>query len=205
MEISRNIFNLHRYHSLLESRKLLNYMPSNTLLTYSYFIDYFSQINKISQNDFLYAVHVAYSWMPKMIELTIKDLNQINKILSDVEYLRGISNHSQLHSSRNEICQKLSSISGIINNSMVGISKVLHFFAPNNIPIIDSNVFQSWNQFFMCYPSVMLRGSRNKIKVDCYMDYWEAMLFWKQEVGLNSVRQIEESFYIMGRQNRFPD
>jgi hypothetical protein len=97
-----------------------------------------------------------------------------------------------------ETLDQFTALSRVINNSAVGTSKVLHFFCPETIPIIDSGIVLAWNRFFSNYPAVILTGCKPVIRPAQYLDYWKALLFWKEQAGLSSIRQLENPLFILG-------
>jgi hypothetical protein len=93
-------------------------------------------------------------------------------------------------------------LSRIINNSVVGTSKVLHFFCPHTIPIKDSRVVIAWNRFFELHLDAILSGCKPVIGPAKYPDYWKALLFWKERAGLSSIRLLENPIFILGGLDR---
>jgi hypothetical protein len=89
-------------------------------------------------------------------------------------------------------------MSEVINHSIVGVSKVLHFFSPDFVPIIDSRVVSAWNHFFQHEKQVLLKGCQSSVPASKYLDYWKALLFWKEQTGLKGIRELEEPFYLIG-------
>ena len=74
--------------------------------------------------------HMAYGWMPRM--LMICDINHENA--------KTIMHAVNASSSEEAIELVFEFLESPINNSWVGLSKVLHFINPETFPIWDSNV-----------------------------------------------------------------
>ncbi len=89
-----------------------------------------------------------------------------------------------------------------INNSVVGTSKVLHFIAPDYVPILDSKVLSNWNWFFKetqtpTFSKILSASNQNRI----YFQYWKLMEVWKnncKKVGKDvSLRALEKGLFTL--------
>jgi len=100
------------------------------LKTYSEFIKYFQNINEIDKHNLVISSHFVYGWMPTIITLKTDNLNQVLKLLNEVK------NGHILNTTEIEI------LKNCINNSLVGLSKLLHFINPQNYAIWDSRIFR---------------------------------------------------------------
>lgn len=102
-------------------------------LSYAAFIKFFAcKSNRdLSLNDIIIGMSFTYSWMPTMLTIEILDgqeallVRVLNKVHVQKEYL----DEDEL-----ELLKK------VVNNSLVGSSKLLHFISPDMYPIIDSRV-----------------------------------------------------------------
>ena len=134
--------------------------------------------------------------IPKIKADLIKDEKQL---LIDLKKLQkgDLTNRKEL----------LETLVPVINNSLVGTSKVLHFIAPNYAPIIDQRVLRGWGKFFQeeDYKNIPKlpspKVSLNKKHIDQYMAYWDCMNQWvanckDEEISL---RTIEEKFFLLGK------
>ena len=97
------------YHMLLEATERLMHPDRNTITLVA-------------------ITHMAYGWMPTMLTLHFKELN-------DVDVWPFID-----HGSFDPAF--LSTLKGFTNNSIVGASKLLHFCQPEIYPIWDSRVYK---------------------------------------------------------------
>ena len=103
------------------------------LFSYKYFINYFKNIDKkLDVESLVISSHFVYGWMPTIISLNTNKV-KIDKIL---EILNGIKENKI-----NLEKQDLTDLKTIINNSVVGTSKLLHFIAPENYAIWDSRIY----------------------------------------------------------------
>jgi len=100
------------------------------LSTYPHFIKYFESIDRITEHNLVIASHFVYGWMPTIINL---DLTQKDKIIT---LLNAVKNGHLLTPSELELLKKA------VNNSVVGLSKLLHFINPKDYAIWDSRIFR---------------------------------------------------------------
>jgi len=87
-------------------------------------------IDRIEKHHLVIASHFVYGWMPTIIQLNLK---QKDKVLC---LLNATKNEHILNKSELEI------LKSSINNSLVGLSKLLHFINPKNYAIWDSRIFR---------------------------------------------------------------
>jgi hypothetical protein len=103
------------------------------IISYPYMIAFFASKEVIRAEDLVCGAHMVYGWMPTILELyTDKgnlNLGQAAELLSSVNKGGGISDGD------------MTNLSKLINNSLVGASKLLHFISPDIFPIWDSKVF----------------------------------------------------------------
>ena len=100
--------------------------------TYTEFIKYFDRINagEINEHNLVIASHFVYGWMPTIIHLNLEQKGKVLFLLNAAK-----SGHI-LTVNELEILKKS------INNSMVGLSKLLHFINPRDYAIWDSRIFR---------------------------------------------------------------
>ena len=75
-------------------------------------------------------IHFIYGWMPTILTLKMENIDQVLELLNDVKKGKMMN---QLELEKLKTC---------INNSMVGLSKLLHFINPLNYAIWDSRIFR---------------------------------------------------------------
>lgn len=98
--------------------------------SYSEFINYFKNIDWIEKHHLVIASHFVYGWMPTIIQLDTKKVDEVLEALNAVK-----AGHSVTEN-------QLQIIKQCVNNSMVGTSKLLHFINPNLYAIWDSRIFR---------------------------------------------------------------
>ncbi len=108
------------------------------LISYREFIDYFTNLEKIEFHNFIIATHFVYGWMPKILQL--RSFPEENSFMDICPSLLTTLNKIKR---RLEISDKeLNLLVTVINNSIVGVSKLLHFINPEDYAIWDSNVYK---------------------------------------------------------------
>lgn len=99
-------------------------------ITYREFLKYFENIDKIDKHNLIISSHFVYGWMPTIINLKTDNLDRVLKLLNEVK------NGHILN------VDELGILKNCINNSLVGLSKLLHFINPQNYAIWDSRIFR---------------------------------------------------------------
>ena len=122
--------------------------------SYSEFINYFKNLDWIEKHNLVIASHFVYGWMPTIIQLDTKNVDEVLSILNGVK-----AGH---YATENQ----LEVIKQCVNNSMVGTSKLLHFINPNLYAIWDSRIFR------------YITGKKYSYGIEkpkAYMEYMEAL------------------------------
>jgi len=112
--------------------KLGNISDDIVFNSYSKIMEFVKRNNSIKDKITLIGIaHVAYGWMPTMLDKIdlklIENNGKIKKIWDNIQ--SGSMDYDFLLSIKN-----------IVNNSIIGGSKLLHFINPNDYAIIDSNI-----------------------------------------------------------------
>lgn len=103
------------------------------LLSYPYLINYFAAKHSLTPEDVVCGAHMVYGWMPTVLDLYPKRPNIDLQTASDI--LNEMKNTGTLTNSQIE------QLASLINNSLVGASKLLHFISPQKFAIWDSKVY----------------------------------------------------------------
>ena len=114
-----------------ESLKFTPPTEDSYIKTYPEFIQYFKNISNISKHNLVISSHFVYGWMPTIIELKFQDmeggvLKSLNKAKNGAMLTVG----------------ELELLKSTINNSLVGLSKLLHFINPAYYAICDSRIYR---------------------------------------------------------------
>lgn len=101
--------------------------------SYPYLCAHFSDKAVIGPQDVVLGAHMVYGWMPTVLGLDTGAVRGLS-LVQAAELLT-------VARSRDLDRGELSSLKGLINNSIVGASKLLHFVEPERYPIWDSRLY----------------------------------------------------------------
>lgn len=96
--------------------------------SYCHFVKYFKDKQRLTEHDLVIAANFTYGWMPTILEFKSDDFDLAVSVINKAKHSERISDEDLL------ILKKL------MNNSIVGVSKMLHFINPNVYAIWDSRV-----------------------------------------------------------------
>ncbi|MDC0098077.1 hypothetical protein OAI37_05520 [Flavobacteriaceae bacterium] len=130
MKKTNKLKNLVFENILSESLKFTPPTEDSYIKTYPEFIKFFKNINSISKHDLVISSHFVYGWMPTIIELKFQDMEEVLKSLNKAK------NGAILTIAELEL------LKNTINNSLVGLSKLLHFINPVDYAIWDSRIYR---------------------------------------------------------------
>ncbi len=102
--------------------------------TYNNYLNTINQFNFECESDFWAAIGIVYSWMPTILK--IKKTPKIDNILN---ILKKVKNGKQIN------LKEIEELKNVINNSLTGTSKLLHFVNPKNYAIWDSRIAKRLN------------------------------------------------------------
>jgi len=110
-----------------ERRLTLN-RDDTYLRSYPEIVLFFKEISKLDEGKLIVGALLTYGWMPTIPTLNFDQLESIVPLFDRVR-------------KNNELDQDdLLKIKAFINNSLVGVSKLLHFNNPRQYPIWDSRI-----------------------------------------------------------------
>lgn len=96
--------------------------------SYCHFVKYFKDKQQLTEHDLIIAANFTYGWMPTILEFKSDEFDLAVSIVNKAKKSKRISDEELL------VLKKL------MNNSIVGVSKILHFINPNVYAIWDSRV-----------------------------------------------------------------
>ncbi len=99
--------------------------------SYCALLSYFSNKDQLTKDQLIVGAHAVYGWMPKILRI---DLDE-----SDVKAL------NQAKQSVKLFPEQLIKLRNSIGNSIIGVSKLLHFINPSFYPIYDTHIYK-----FLC-------------------------------------------------------
>lgn len=138
--------------------KTSDFGPSWVHASYKEFVGYFRSIPKekpLTDHNFIVVAYFSYGWMPTMLRLG----ENVSAAIQVVNKARS------LPQSINE--EEFLTIASVINGSVVGASKLLHFICPEKYAIWDSRVYRF---IFKEEPS-----THRLSKPHAYQDYLDAL------------------------------
>ncbi|WP_321995783.1 hypothetical protein [Draconibacterium orientale] len=98
--------------------------------SYPEFLKYFEYLELIEKHHLIISSHFVYGWMPTVIHLDTKNIEKVLVLLNAAK------------SGQELKLDELEILKYCINNSMVGLSKLLHFMNPRDYAIWDSRIFK---------------------------------------------------------------
>lgn len=138
--------------------------------SYYHFVKYFGDKQQLTEHDLVIAANFTYGWMPTILKFKSDGFVAAVTIINKARGPHRISD------------EELETLKKLMNNSIVGVSKLLHFINPNVYAIWDSRVCN------------FLIGKPHPYKVQ------EAKLFWSyldlcQKVAMDSAFQSVHEKY----------
>lgn len=123
-----------RMPHLLELAESLVIADGDTYIrSYPHLLSYFQSKREFNSSDFVCGAHMVYGWMPTILELHPEppnvDLDAAALILTNARSTRAL------------VDSELDRLAEVMNNSLVGVSKLLHFAAPDSFAIWDSRIY----------------------------------------------------------------
>jgi hypothetical protein len=174
------------------------------ILSYQSFLNY--PLN--NSEDLIRLIAFAYSWMPTMIKFKSVFDNNIEDVIQAINLFRNIKDVESFEMLESTIKDVLTKMTKLINNSIVGTSKVLHFNNPQLFPIIDRRVINGWNKFMFVTNQEKKASISNDILISpnraipLYILYTKNILYWLKEIRIHevdtSVRDLEICLYSIG-------
>lgn len=102
--------------------------PGSYEVSYPEFLEYFRAVPSLTKHHLIIAANFSYGWMPTILDFRSDAYDDA------VGYLERARQSDDLEP------HELFALSRLVNNSMVGASKLLHFASPSNYAIWDSRV-----------------------------------------------------------------
>lgn len=96
--------------------------------SYYYFITYFAEKSQLTEQDLVVGANFTYGWMPTILNFKSDEFTEAVLIINKAKQSERIST------------ENIQTLKRLINNSLVGVSKLLHFINPEVYAIWDSRV-----------------------------------------------------------------
>lgn len=100
------------------------------IIAYPEFIKYFETNSPIEKHHLIIGGHFVYGWMPTILKLKLDNIDKVLELLNEVKNGKVLNK------------DELETLKTCINNSMVGLSKLLHFINPENYAIWDRRILK---------------------------------------------------------------
>lgn len=116
----------------LESQTEID-QTSSYIVSYPHLVSYFADLEEIKVADLVRGAHMVYAWMPRILNLHVlddKSLANVAALLTKAKREGDLTN------------PEIEEIAAVIDRSLVGGSKLLHFIVPQHFAIWDSRVYQ---------------------------------------------------------------
>jgi hypothetical protein len=118
---------------VFELERTTNIRATSYILSYPHILSYFANRSPLDVADFVRGAHLVYGWMPTALDLYPQPPNlTLAQAASLLESARAQGTISDEH---------LSALVSVVNNSLVGTSKLLHFVRPDVFPIWDNKIY----------------------------------------------------------------
>ena len=161
----RNIFALEQHTQVLQD--------DSYIISYPHILSYFSALEAIGEADVVRGAHMAYGWMPTVLDLYPDNPNKT--LVEIAELLTQAKNNNPLSEAQ------IQDVASVVNNSLVGASKLLHFVAPHKYAIWDSKIYA-----FVHEKKAYNYRVNN---VNLYIEYLEVLEGLEKEDGFGSFYQ----------------
>jgi hypothetical protein len=109
------------------------------MLSYPHFVRFFQQRTSLTLSDFVIGAHFTYGWMPKILNFKPVELRRCLTIVNKVHAYQTLLDS-----------EEIMTVASVVNKSLVGVSKLLHFIDPDQYAIWDSNVCKYLNSKTQC-------------------------------------------------------
>lgn len=138
--------------------------------SYCHFIKYFNERDEITEHDLIIGANFTYGWMPTILNFKSDEFGSAVSILNRAKELERITD------------AQLNTLKKLINNSLVGVSKLLHFVNPDVYAIWDSRICK------------FLTGRAYKHKVEMTHLFWSYLDLCKRVSSDPEFKIIHERY-----------
>ena len=108
--------------------------PGNSYIrSYPHILSYFADKTTFDTADFVRGAHLVYGWMPTVLNLYPEPPN--------IDLAGGAALLTKARADGKLSDEEIARLAKLVNNSLVGASKLLHFVAPNDFAIWDSKIY----------------------------------------------------------------
>jgi len=120
--------------NLIQEAENFEFVNKSDLISYPEFIEYFKSISEINKHNLIIGINFTYGWMPTIFDFRTTEIEK--NIDLAIEILNRAKNGKDLET------KDYKHLKSLLNNSLVGSTKLLHFINPEKYAIWDSRVFR---------------------------------------------------------------
>lgn len=91
----------------------------------------------LDEQAFVCGAHMVYGWMPTILEIHVSE---------SVDVHAGVALLNKARTAGRLSCEEIEQLAGLVNRSVVGASKLLHFVNPEAFAIWDSRIYRFLHQ-----------------------------------------------------------
>ncbi|MCB6232257.1 hypothetical protein LIS90_13475 [Flavobacterium psychrophilum] len=184
--------------NLIIEAKKFEIENKSDLISYPEFIQYFKSISEINKHNLIIGINFTYGWMPTIFDFRTTEIEK--NINLAVEILNKAKSGKDLETEDYELLKSL------LNNSLVGSTKLLHFINPEKYAIWDSRVFRFLHnqephdyrigdiQNYIDYQKLL----QNLTKEERFLEFYQLMSS-KLEYKPTNFRALELIMFIKGK------
>ena len=202
----KNIIDIIEKNKKFLMKELKNESKSTYNFSYPYLLNYFGQIKKGSTSQWLICgSSMVYSWMPTILNFNFEQ-GRIDHATNSLKEIKKLVNNKPFDFNRPELPLLLNPIVTVINNSIVGVSKFLHFSYPEIFPIWDSRVERAfsgkpnnYHQVKSIKNYIQYSKSIHKVVDEKKNDWIANELFNDSNNNLSPIRKIESMLFLLGK------
>jgi len=134
------------------------------ILSYPHILRYFGSRETFTESDVIVGSHIVFGWISTILELRPAPTHSIAEAARVLDDLRRGTKPSE---------GEVLALARLVNNSVVAASKLLHFVAPDDFAIWDTNVCR--------YMFDRGRPDRRPSELRLYREYLDRLAAIKQE------------------------
>jgi hypothetical protein len=161
-------------------------------LTYFAFIAYFQELYEITSENVIIGANFTYGWMPTMLRLKNSNFEEAAEVLRQAKFREALTNRD------------MQVLIDLMNNSIVGVSKLLHFVNPEDYAIWDSRVAAYLDPDMSYYSFQRTATYREYLAQCCEVSQMNGFSSFKQTIdrkvgrSVTALRAIELVMYSKG-------
>ena len=128
---------------VFELEPITTVQRNSYIISYPHICSYFKGRDILDAGDLVRGAHMVYGWMPTVLDV-YPDQHGFS-LSAGAELLNKVKKDCAIND------DNLKKLKGLINNSLVGTSKLLHFVSPDHFGIWDSKIYafvfeeKGWN------------------------------------------------------------